>query len=199
MTDAVLAALQIVREFAASNGWSLHTREPFFHGVEIHQTREALWHRILELNGQPLDVPVPTDALTAALEGGLLVAVVPEEARRARPEYFASAFDWVRALAHEIIHRLHVRVLGGREEAMGPPWFFEGFAMLGSGQPIGQEIEVTSTARALELAHSQGRGAYARYAAAIRYFAERIPLRELVAQAGAPEFEDWLQSATEAR
>jgi hypothetical protein len=191
--EAVLLALQIVREFAAVHGWSRHVRQPFFNAVEIYADQSALWRRILELNGVE-DAPMPTDALTAALEGEKLLAVFREEAERARPEYFRTPEDWARALAHEIVHRLHARILNGNEDAMGPEWFFEGFAVYGSGQPLGDAYEIASADEGLMLAAQRGRGAYARYAAAVRFFAERVPLPELVANAGTKDFDAWLRS-----
>jgi len=197
VAEGVVAALDIVRVFAKQYGWSHLMREPFFYGVEVHATQDLLWQRILELHELP-DQPVPTDALTAALEQDILLAVVPEEAERARPEYFRDRRDWVRALAHEIVHRLHVRVLGGDEDAMGPEWFFEGFAVLGSGQTLGNDLQVRNVEQALNLARSSGRGAYARYAATVRFFAEQIALPELVAQARRPDFDAWLRAALRA-
>jgi hypothetical protein len=189
---AVADAVDIVHRFAVQHGWSSHVTAPFFRGVELYLTQEELWQRILELNDVQ-DVPVPTDALTAALEKDILLAVVREEAERARPEYFQTEDDWVRALAHEMIHRLHVRILGGNENAMGPQWFYEGFAVLGSGQALGIDQRVDDVDNALSMAAFTGRGAYARYAAAIRFFAERIPLQRLVANAERAAFQDWLR------
>lgn len=189
---AVVRALEIVGEFAARYGWGEKRVEPFFRAVEIYETRDELWTRILDLHGLE-DVPVPTDALTAALEEGILLAVVPEEAERARPEYFNTLDDWTRALAHEILHRLHIRILDGEEERMGDPWFFEGFAIFGSGQRLGAELEPETFAEAMDLTRMEGRGSYAGFAAAFRFFAQRVPLPELVAHAGDKDFEDWLR------
>lgn len=189
---AVVAALQIVSDFAARYGWLPQAEEAFFDSVEIYRSQQEVWERIQFLNGVR-DLPIPTDSLTAALEQRVLLAVPREEAERARPEYFRSDADWSRALAHEMIHRLHVRILGGDEERMGPDWFFEGFAVFGSGQPLGAEIEVNGLAEVLRLAHSSGRGSYARYAAALRFLAARIPLPRLVEHAATPDFENWLR------
>jgi hypothetical protein len=196
IAEAVVTATEIVQAFAKRYGWSDHAQEPFFRGVEIFATREALWQRMLDLNNID-DLPMPTDAVTAALEEGILLAVVREEAERARPEYFAEPQDWVKTLAHEIVHRLHVRILGGNEEAMGPEWFYEGFAVFGSGQPLGKDEKITDVEDALKAAHRSGRGAYASYAAALRFLAERIPLPELVARAHEPDFADWLRLAVQ--
>jgi hypothetical protein len=194
LVEAVVAALAVVLDFSLRHGWSHLTTDPFFYAVEIHATQESLWRRILDLNDVPFRPP-PTDALTAALECHILMAVVPEEAEKARPEYFRNRQDWICALAHEISHRLHVRILGGNEHAMGPEWFYEGFAILASGQRLGSDIEVRSIDEAFELAGSSGRGSYARYAASVRFLAERIALPELVSQAGRADFEAWLKAA----
>ncbi|HEX2339645.1 MAG TPA: hypothetical protein VHI98_04125 [Vicinamibacterales bacterium] len=196
VAEAVAAALDIVYAFAAEQGWSSYVKEPFFRGVEIFETQDALWRRMLQLN-QLEDAPRPTDALTAALESGVLLAVVPEEAEAARPEYFRSPDDWVRALAHEIIHRLHVRVLNGNEDAMGPQWFFEALAVLGSGQSLGEDIRVDSVEQSLELTRTGGRGSYGRYAAALRFLVKRIPLQRIIDNAAAADFEEWLRTESE--
>lgn len=117
----------------------------------------------------------------------------PEEYSRLRPEYATEPDAWTRLVAHEIVHRLHVAILDGNEEAMGPPWFYEGFAVVGAGQPLGEDIVLTSAAEALStVKNTQSRGSYRYYAAAVRYFAGRVPLRDLVQHAGRADFESWL-------
>ncbi len=46
-------------------------------------------------------------------------------------------------LTHEMAHRLHIRILDGNEEAMGPIWFFEGFAIYIADQLIKPEINLS--------------------------------------------------------
>lgn len=192
VADAVKKALTIVRDFAARHGWSACMKEPFFNAVEIYRSQDALWQRILDLNEAPAG-PMPTDALVGALEKGVLLALVREEAERARPEYFRAEDDWTRLLAHEIVHRLHERIVDGKPEAMGPLWFFEGLAVLGSGQQLGGDVEITDLETALKFTQATGRGSYARYAAALRFFLDHIPLPQLVTRAATPDFQEWLR------
>jgi hypothetical protein len=193
IAGSVVTAMSIVSDFAAKYGWSAYLTEPFFNSVEIYLSHQALWRRILDLNRQE-NIPMPTDALTAALEKNVLAAIVYEEAKRTRPEYFLSWEDWTRALSHEIIHRLHIRLLDGDEDAMGPRWFFESFAIIGSGQLLGKDLQAENAGQAIEFAHSEGRGSYAKYAAALRFFAQRTPLPKILARAGGKDFEEWLRS-----
>jgi hypothetical protein len=192
--QAALGAIAIVTSFATANGWARHTEEPFFDRIEICPSKAQLWERMLEINECP-SMPAPTDAVTAALEKRILLAIFIEEARRARPEYFKTELDWTQTLAHEMIHQLHVRILAGNEDAMGPEWFYEGFAVLGSGQPLDRDIVVRDIDHALELTKASGRGAYARFVAALRFFVNRLPLQRLVDKASDPNFESWLRQA----
>lgn len=193
VTQGVHDAQTIVKAFAAAYDWSPFVKEPFFSRVEIHSDQEALWRRMLEVNGVS-DIPMPTDTLTAALEKGSLMAVFFEDAQRARPEYFQTRLDWVQALAHEMIHQLHVRILNGDENAMGPQWFYEGFAVVGSGQLLGRALIVQNVEQALELTVATGRGCYACYATALRFLMERISLQRLVDYAASPDFETLLRT-----
>ncbi|MBT3218627.1 MAG: hypothetical protein HN348_06005 [Proteobacteria bacterium] len=185
----VQVAMDIVGHFADQHGWKELAEKPFHHSVEVFDNQEQLWQRILALHELNPETPLPTDGLSAALEKQVLMAVNPLVAQRIRPEY---PQVWEQLLAHEMTHRLHVRVLNGDEDAMGPTWFFEGFAVVGSGQPLGVELSPASAEEALELAHQDGRGSYARYAAALRFFGTKAALPDLVAQAGKEGFEEYL-------
>jgi hypothetical protein len=135
---------------------------------------------------------VPTDGLAAALVNGHLIVVTPEEYMKVRPEYASRPDAWARLLAHEMIHIVHERAVGSDCDAMGPKWFFEGLAVLGSDQDLGQRSRFTSAAEALTTVKDDSRGSYARYNEAVGYFAERIPLKELVSRARNDDFEAWL-------
>lgn len=198
IAQAVCDAVAIVKAFAAFYAWAPLAKEPFFSRVEIFPSNETLWKHLLELNQLPYDFPPPTDAVTAVLENGTLMAVFFEEAQRARPEYFKIHLDWVQALAHEMVHRLHVRVLNGNEDAMGPQWFYEGLAIIGSGQPLDRDIAVQDIGKALELTAATACGSYACYAAALRFLMKRIPLQRLVEHAADPDFETLLRAEASA-
>lgn len=183
----------MVRDAATAHGWAQHLAEPFWDRFEVYPSQAALWQRVLALHGLPADTKLTASGLVAGLEERVLLVVSPAEFARVQPVYAAGEQAWTRVLAHEIAHRLHVRILDGDEDAMGPPWFFEGFAAVISDQRLGIEVPVTSLDEALAAAGFEGEGSYARYQAAVRWLAERIPLPELVAHAGDPAFEAWLK------
>lgn len=187
--EQVVAAHEAVTTFAASHGWADRV-EVWFDRVEVFDDQLALWSRLRSEFGLSSDAPIPTTALAGSLEGRVLRVVTPVEYARVQPCYGTAPGAFRRLLAHELAHRLHIAVLGGAEDLMGPRWFFEGFAVVASG-----DLTNTVTADAQNVTshmRADGAGAYASYGAAVRFWAGRIPLPVLVARAGDDGFERWL-------
>jgi hypothetical protein len=136
---------------------------------------------------------LPTDGLAAGLVSRVLLTVTPEEYARARPKYASRNDAWPRLLAHELAHGLHARLVHGNEGAMGPKWFFEGFAIVASGQRLCSGVRPSALDEALLSAHAQGSGSYGVYDCVLRFLLKRLPLEEMVRNAGNANFEDWLR------
>jgi hypothetical protein len=195
LARAVVRARDYVHAFAVEHGWEAHAAVRTFDAVEIFRDHAEIFPRILAINDLPPETPSPTATIAAALEGRILLAVVPSEYQRQQPVYAAQQDAWARLLAHEMVHRLHPIILGGNEEAMGQPWFFEGFACLGAGQDFDADLTFASSAEALAAARDvRSPLAYRRFLAAVRYFAGQVPLAMLVARAGSDDFEAWLST-----
>lgn len=185
----VVAAHGTVAAFASENGWADRVR-PFFRRVAVFADQAGLWARLSTTFGLPRDAPLPTPGLAGALERGVLTVVTPEVYARVQPRYGAVPGAYARLLAHEMAHRLHIAVLDGDEERMGPTWFYEGFAVVASGDLIG--LEAATADDLWRHVRAEGADAYAHYAAALRFLVARVPLRELVAPAGEAGFASWL-------
>lgn len=190
---AVVEAQLISDAFAREHHWQAFAEAPAFESVEIYASQDELWKRVIGLTGLPPDAAIPSDGFAAGIVADVLVAVTPQEYRKLRPEYAARKGAWVLLLAHEIIHQLHQRIVGGDEKAMGPRWFYEGFATRGAGQHLGGE-EIRTMIEARTAMRAEGRGSYARFEQALRFFERRIPLRELVRRSGQQDFETWLST-----
>ena len=149
--------------------------------------REAYACRLREICGVGEDFEVPA-TYSGALEGGVLLAKTPE--------LFASDYAegreenaWAKLICHEMAHRLHVRILDGDEKAMGPIWFFEGFALVAAGQfeADGPEDDLDVVAAVLS---SRERGSYRRYAGVLRRLLVTHDLKTLVRRAGERGFSE---------
>lgn len=187
-------AFATVNRFAAKHGWDVKAEDVVV-DLEVFESQQALWRRLLELEGLPQDTKLPLTGLAATLEGGHLLAVSPGEYRRLHPEYSRGDAAWAELLAHELVHGLHAAILRGNNKGMGPVWFYEGLAVVGAGQPFGLDRRFESDRAALGAVNhgaDRPKGSYATYAAVVRHFMRKIPLRELVRRAGDPGFEHWL-------
>lgn len=189
----ILNACEIISLFSEKYHWENFNQTPTFNRIEFYSSQKKLWNRILNLYDLPETTPLQTSGLAAGLEKKILLAVSPEEFMRLRPEYAVSSDAWERLLAHEMAHRLHVRILGGDEDAMGPTWFFEGFAIYASGHQISTMI-FNEPQEALKAVNQKEftRGIYAIYSSAFNYFLKHKSLNELISRAGKGDFEKWL-------
>lgn len=188
-------ATALLERFAREHAWEAHVATAVPSVVEVYRDQQSLWRRLRAAFALPPRTPLPTPTLAGAVVGDALAVLTPDAYARVAPHYGAAAGAYVRLIAHELAHRLHVAILAGDEDAMGPRWFYEGFAVLASGDLQGlPEPDLATLWASL---HDDGPGAYARYGAALRRLARTVPLPELVAAAGRDDFEGWLRSRVE--
>jgi hypothetical protein len=183
IAKSILEAHQIVKDFASKYGWENFTNESFADHAEIFATQNDFIARLEEMYGMEISGHLPK-TVVASLENRILMAVSPDEYLRIFPQgNEEKAFE--KLLAHEIGHRLHVRILHGNEEAMGPIWFFEAFAILVAGQFENTRIEMSEVGTTIS---GTERGNYLKYGATLRYLLQFYSLKELVARAGDENF-----------
>lgn len=186
----LLQAQHNLRATASRYGWEQHTRQPFFFLAEIYDYKPWFDARLLYLCNAAKDFQPPA-TFTAALEQQVLISVTPELYLDLYPEgQDSQAFE--KLLRHELAHRLHIRILNGQEERMGPIWFFEGFATLIADQYPEQQGHL-SAEQIWAVLHDSERGSYRDYNQILKYFLRHCDLPTLVQRAGEADFHDWLR------
>jgi len=171
----IKSAQRRIVAFAREYGWQNLVAEPFAIETEIFAQQSDFFEALKNLPDFPPGASLPSTAV-AALEDQRLMAVSCEEYKRICPlDDAPGAFE--KLLAHEIAHRLHVRILSGNEEAMGPIWFFEGFATFAAGQY--GNLELTGE-EILQVIGESERGSYIKYNAALRFFLKWFSLKDMV-------------------
>ncbi len=191
LENHVLAAQKRLRTFAQAHEWAEHVEAPFAQSTRIYANKTTFDHDLLDLCGLDPALELPS-TYCAALEQGVLMSVSPDLYRAVYPEGDEpDAFE--KLLTHEMAHRLHIRILHGDEEAMGPVWFYEGFALFAAEQLTHVAPTLTET-EIWEVVEMEERIDYRRYVTVFRYFLEKVPLPQLVEMAGKAEFADWLRS-----
>ncbi len=184
-----------VGRFAATYGWAKLVADPFASEARVFDRKADFDRDLIALTGAEPTTLLPK-SYSAAVEQNVLAAVSPALYAANFPEGAADPKAYEKLLAHEIAHRLHIRILDGHEDDMGPIWFFEGFAVYASGQWSEDAWDpepglVDSVLRATK------RGSYRDYGKVFRYFARRVALRDLLAQAAKPRFAEWARATAE--
>jgi aromatic-L-amino-acid decarboxylase len=198
---AVIRAHQVISIFSAVNGWARHMARPFAHSWEFHSSQKALKERLKEIlepftpgfeselfSQSDHDYSELPESFSGCIERGFFIGLDQKEFARVYPQGIEDE-NLEKLIAHEIAHSLHVRVLNGREEAMGPIWFFEAFAVVASDQMSAdwQSIPIEEI-----LAVMTGpRGNYRLYGAALRWLLKCHVLSDLVYMAHLDGFTEW--------
>lgn len=178
-----------IKTFAGIYGWQKCTEKPFVDRIEIYDTKDGYDSRLKQLCPEIKGQTIPK-TFVAGIEKRVFFSVSPKIYEEVYPAgKDKDAFE--KLIAHELGHRLHVRILNGEEEKMGPIWFFEGFATYAS-QQFPENKPDLSVDEIRALLKEKKRGSYVKYNKLIKYFLKRHDLKELVEQAGRSDFSDWL-------
>jgi hypothetical protein len=175
---------------AFSHGWKEEVAHPFLVRALIFDSREAFQHEVRRRFSLPLAQAIP-GSYAAIIQAGVFCGV----SREIYAGQYGGAPErdyYEKLICHELCHELHIRILNYREELMGPVWFYEGFAIYGSGQFEGSIPELTEQ-EIWKIAESTKRMNYRNYAAMMRFFLRFAALREMVVRAGTVDFVPWLR------
>ena len=189
--DKTLAAAQKrLKNFAEKNGWEAFIKENFVDHAEIFDNKNRFDQTFLKLHDEKPSTKLPK-TVSAALEKRIFIAVSPKLYSKNYPEGIEEK-SFEKLITHEMAHRLHIRILDGDEHAMGPVWFYEGFAIYAAGQFEKSRAKLNST-EIWEIIKKQERGSYKNYSFLFRYFLTRVCIHDLVERAGKKDFLDWLR------
>jgi hypothetical protein len=191
LRQTLLAAQRRLGEFAHKHGWEAHVQQTFALQAHIYGSKAGFDHDLLAISGMDTTIELP-ETYCAALENNILMSVSPQLYRRLYPEGDEKA-SFEKLLTHEMAHRLHIRILKGDEEAMGPVWFYEGFALVAASQFENRTARLAPE-ELWEVVGAPERGSYIRYASVLHTFLGKTNLHRLVEMAGKPDFVDWLRT-----
>lgn len=181
LDSMVRYALEQLSAFAVRYGWDSLVREPIMDSVMIFDDKKLFDKTLLILGDADTTMILP-DTFCGALEKRTLTVMTPEYYARVYPEGIEK-HSYEKLLIHEMAHRLHIRILNGNEEAMGPVWFYEGFAIFAADQFAESNVQLSDSER-MEIMNDPERGSYLKYGAIFRYYASKFAVPELVRNAG---------------
>lgn len=168
--------------FAKENGWeSLIDAKSFIEKVEVFPTKGEFDNALKTLsNGQMKSVP---KNFVAVMDNRILRVVSWKTYQQVHPS--ETLQDYEKLLTHEMAHQLHVDILKGNENKMGPVWFYEGFAVLAAQQYESFKADSKSMSEAISNAE---RGNYKVYGSILRKILKTKSLSTLVEEASKANF-----------
>lgn len=120
-----------ISEFASDYLWDMYVTTPLIKKFQVCTKEQFDKEVILAFQLDP-ETNIPK-TYSAVIANDVLLAVIPETYAENYPDgQEEEAYE--KLLAHELAHALHIRILEGKEEEMGPRWFYEGFALLAANQ-----------------------------------------------------------------
>jgi hypothetical protein len=186
----LIEAQKRLRAFALKNGWVNLTDKPLMLRAEIYHKKDDYDKHIYELEPDLRGKPIPK-TFVAGIEKDVFFAVCPEIVDEVFPQG-REKDSYIKLIVHELVHRLHVRILNGQEEKMGPVWFYEGFAVYGADQLKAAAPKLTET-QIWDVVNAKERGSYLKYRTVFDYFLTKHSLQELLEHAGDADFTAWLK------
>jgi hypothetical protein len=171
--------------FARKYRWENLLAVPLVRETYIFDNQKEFIRKLLAVTGTISPATLPS-TVSAALENQLLLAISPELYARIYPEGIET-HSYEKLLTHEMAHRLHIRILDGNEEAMGPVWFFEGFALFAAGQ-FESSPEKMNAAEMIRIIQTPVRGSYEKYAILFRQLLEYRSLEKLIDASSSSNF-----------
>lgn len=189
LKQTIINAQKRIVEFAKKYDFLPLVEPSFMERAEIFNTQEELKECLMTVLDFKGNIELP-ETFSAALENKVLMSLSPEAYRNIYPIEGGDPLGFERLLTHEMAHRLHVRILNGNEEAMGPTWFFEGFAIFVSNQFPNYTCSETIM---WDIIKNQKQVSYKYYSAIFRYLTEHISLIDLINHAEDIRFYEWLR------
>ncbi|TFG18774.1 MAG: hypothetical protein EU530_08190 [Promethearchaeota archaeon] len=176
-------------EFTKKHNWSYYTTEPFIKHARIFDKKSDFDDELVKIfNLEPETVIPPT--YCAILEKESLYIVTPEIYHSIYPEGH-EIDSYVKLIVHEIAHHLHIRLLLGNEDSMGPIWFYEGFAIYVADQ-FSKIKNSLSNSEIKSILFDLQRTSYKKYKMLFEIVTGKIPLDKLVQKAKERDFSNWV-------
>ena len=188
-TRTIRNAIQTIERISIKNGWHLLSEEQFLTSCDVFNIKNKFDEAIIKNFSLPESTNLPT-TYSAVIKDKKLLIVSKEVYEKNYPEG-KEANMYEKLVTHELAHELHIRLLGGNENDMGPMWFFEGFAIHLADQFAGFKTHL-SKEKMKEIVKSSERGSYVEYGFVFRKILQKIPLTEFLKKSKNTDFNDFV-------
>lgn len=181
----ILNAQEKIHAFTKKHNWQSYVNIPLITRLKIFTSKKQFDDAIIVGFNLPEDTDVPSGAV-AVIANDILFMVTPEVYQDVYPQ--GQEEDcYEKLMMHELAHVLHIRILHGDEEKMGPKWFYEGFAVHVANQFQDFENKLSKKEIGTIVSTDEEVG-YQNYKEIMECLLHSSNLKDLVDQAWRPDF-----------
>lgn len=179
----VQSAIGNIGVFSKQNGLYSEKLPEFVNEAILYGTKEAFDDFMKSQPDWPKNTDVPKSFVGVG-ESKKFHVVSWKVYKNIFPE--ATIDDYQRLITHELTHLFHISYLKGKEDNMGPIWFYEGFACLVAHQFSDEPLPTNEKIR--EILRSPERGNYKLYSSILHELLHTMTVKDLLDHAHDPDF-----------
>lgn len=187
-------AIHNIEMYAKEHDYAEFVNRRFIDSIMIFDSKAGFDSAVLSFTGSDPSLKLPAK-LCGLMEKQTMFLVTPAIYSARYPEGI-EAGSYEKLITHEIAHSFHIRLLEGNEDAMGPVWFYEGFAVTVANQFENSELKM-DIFHIEDIMNNPEAGNYEMYAYMFRYFCEKAGLKAMLERAKENDFNEWLISMAE--
>jgi len=188
LEEKIIRAQINLKKFSIKYGWKDYIREPFLNNIFVYDKQSKLINKLVEISDyKKEDFP---ERISAVISNKQLYILSPKAYLKVYPEANEEK-AYEKLITHELAHQLHLRILNGKDELMGPIWFYEGFAVFAADQFNNYSLESSDIWKVIK---SEKRVSYKYYGAVISFLLNKTSLNHLVEEAKKEDFIDWIKT-----
>lgn len=131
--DCLKHAFTNIKTFISQNAININTSKQLVTKVIVYDSYELFISVIKKLFKLSPEAYLPP-TVSATIVDRELHTVTQDLYKDIFPIEGKEEKGYERLITHELAHQLHIDILKGSEEQMGPKWFFEGFALYVANQ-----------------------------------------------------------------
>ena len=189
LIEVVKKAQSNIINFALENNLNNIVRKTFIDKVQIYDSHEKFVKDIIETFNLDENTMLP-QTFSATIKDRILYSISPELYNKTYPIEGFDNNGFERLLTHELAHSMHIHMLNGDEDKMGPVWFFEGFAIY-----VAKQFPNFTCSESViwEIIDNQKEVSYQYYSCIFKYLLQYITLQELIEYSSEIDFVNWLK------
>lgn len=188
--EFLLNAQKKIDSFALQHQWQSHVNKGLINKVRIFSTKTAFDEALISAFQLEDNRIIPATA-AAIIANDELLMVSPDVYSNIYPPGIEEN-SYEKLIIHELAHALHIRILDGDEEKMGPRWFYEGFAIHVANQFQAAKRHLT-TKEICIIINLDKDTTYHDYKDVFDFLLKKVSIQELLEHSLKPNFIKWIK------